>query len=146
MNFSWYCFRYFLAYSKFSKLNSPLVPEKSEGKQKLIKKLEIISISTVFLVLQSILCSPASPKYNISKYNTKALLRTPEKLFIKLTESKKKLTKYNKFDLGHSSTKHVFRLTRDNTLILKADLHYLKRFICKLKSAFVASFHLAKTT
>ena len=39
--------------------------------------------------------------------------------------------------MRHSSTKHVLRLTRDHTLILKADFSYLKRFICKLKSALV---------
>ena len=39
--------------------------------------------------------------------------------------------------MRHSSTKHVHRLTRNHTLILKADFSYLKRFICKLKSALV---------
>ena len=51
------------------------------------------------------------------------------------TESKKDLTKYDKFRMSHSSTKHVFRLTRDYAVILKAHFRYLKRFICKLKSA-----------
>ena len=53
-------------------------------------------------------------------------------------ESKKELTKYNKLHMRHSSAKHVFRLTRDYALILKADFHSLKRFICKLKSTLVA--------
>lgn len=55
-----------------------------------------------------------------------------------LNSSKRKLTKYNKLDMRHSSTKHIFRLTRDHSLILKADFHYLKQFICMLKSALVA--------
>ena len=39
-----YCFRYCLAYSHLSKVNLPLIPEKMEGKQKLVRKICDLSV------------------------------------------------------------------------------------------------------
>ena len=85
MNFSWYCFRYYLAYSKFSKLNSPLVPEKSEGKQKLLKK---IGNYFNFYGIPRFAEHLVQPCLSKVQYNTKALLRTPEKLIIHQSNGK----------------------------------------------------------
>ena len=59
---------------------------------------------------------------------------------VMLSSYKRKLTKYNNLHTRHTSTKHIFRLTRDHTLILKAGFNYLKQFICMLKSALVVVF------
>ena len=45
MSFSCIVFRYCLAYSHLSKVNSPLIPEKKiEGKQKLLRKIYYLSV------------------------------------------------------------------------------------------------------
>ena len=50
MSFSCIVFRYCLAFSHLSKVNSPLIPEKKiEGKQKLLRKIYYLSVGVDLL-------------------------------------------------------------------------------------------------